>query len=180
MRTSVFACLLGISLVRLSAISQTQAVDWVNEYIGTASQGQTFPSTAPPFAMTQWTPQTREGNVKCIAPYYYADARIQGFRGSHFLSGSCTQDYGSMTLMPESGQVKLAAADRSSAFSRTSEKATPFRYEVNLSDYGILAEMTGTTRAGIMRFRFDRAEKSWILVECNSAKGEGTVRIDPE
>ena len=180
MRTSVFACLLGISLVRIPAIAQTQAVDWVNEYIGTASQGQTFPSTAPPFAMTQWTPQTREGNVKCIAPYYYADARIQGFRGSHFLSGSCTQDYGSMTLMPESGQLKLGAAERSSAFSREAEKATPFRYEVTLSDYGILTEMAGTVRAGIMRFRFDRAEKSWILVECNSAKGEGTVKIDLE
>jgi predicted alpha-1,2-mannosidase len=180
MRTSVFVCLLGISLARIPAIAQTQAVDWVNEYIGTASQGQTFLSTAPPFAMTQWTPQTREGNVKCIAPYYYADARIQGFRGSHFLSGSCTQDYGSMTLMAESGQLKLGAAERSSAFSRATEKATPFRYEVTLSDYGIQTEMAATSRAGIMRFRFDRAEKSWILVECNSAKGEGAVKIDPE
>ena len=118
MRTSVFVCLLGISLARIPAIAQTQAVDWVNEYIGTASQGQTFLSTAPPFAMTQWTPQTREGNVKCIAPYYYADARIQGFRGSHFLSGSCTQDYGSMTLMAESGQLKLPNAPQPSAGQR--------------------------------------------------------------
>jgi predicted alpha-1,2-mannosidase len=180
MRISVFVCLLGVSLARIPAIAQTQAVDWVNEYIGTANQGQTFPSTAPPFAMTQWTPQTREGNVKCIAPYYYADTRIQGFRGSHFLSGSCTQDYGSITLMPESGQLKLGAAERSSSFSRATEKATLFRYAVTLSDYGIGTEMAGTARAGIMRFRFDRAEKSWILVECNSAKGEGTVRIDPE
>jgi predicted alpha-1,2-mannosidase len=180
MRASIFVCLLGISLARIPAIAQIQAVDWVNEYIGTANQGQTFPSTAPPFAMTQWTPQTREGNVKCIAPYYYADNRIQGFRGSHFLSGSCTQDYGSMTLMPETGELKLGDAERSSAFSRRTETATPYRYEVTLSDYGIDTEMTGTVRAGIMRFRFDRVGKSWLLVECNSAKGEGTVKIDPE
>src|ERR1017187_9526610 len=175
MRTSVFACLLGISLVRIPAIAQTQAVDWVNEYIGTASQGQTFPSTAPPFAMTQWTPQTREGNVKCIAPYYYADARIQGFRGSHFLSGSCTQDYGSMTLMPESGELKLGAPERSSAFDRSAEQAKPYEYSVSLRDSGIDAAVTGTTRAGIMRFRFKNAGKSWVVVESNGVKGDGAV-----
>jgi predicted alpha-1,2-mannosidase len=118
--------------------------------------------------------------VKCIAPYYYADDRIQGFRGSHFLSGSCTQDYGSMTLMPESGDLKLDAHERASGFNRTMEKATPYKYAVTLSDYGINAEIAGTTRAGIMQFRFDRGGPSWILAECNSFKGDGTVLIDPQ
>ena len=80
-------------------------VDQVNPLIGTAAQGQTFPSTGVPFGMTQWTPQTRDGEQKCIAPYYFADNRIQGFRGSHFMSGSCTQDYGSVTLMPTMGPL---------------------------------------------------------------------------
>jgi len=171
---------MGIFLAPIPAMAQTQAVDWVNEYIGTASQGQTFPSTGPPFAMTQWTPQTRDGNVKCVAPYYIADTRIQGFRGSHFLSGSCTQDYGSLTVMPESGALKLAATERSSAFNRSAESAAPYRYAVTLSDYGIAAEITGSPRAGIMRFRFARAGQSWILVECNSARGDGAVKIDPQ
>jgi len=130
--------------------------------------------------MTQWTPQTREGNVKCIAPYYFADTRIQGFRGSHFLSGSCTQDYGSLTIMPLSGPLKVGAVERASAFNRKSEKATPYKYAVSLSDYGIDAEVTGTSRSGLMRFRFKNAGKSWLLVECNSAKGEGTVQIDEQ
>ena len=180
MRPPLFVYLLGFSFVCSPSFTQTQAVDWVNEYVGTANAGQTFPSTAPPFAMTQWTPQTREGNVKCIAPYYYADDRIQGFRGSHFLSGSCTQDYGSMTLMPESGDPKLDAHERASGFNRTMEKATPYKYAVTLSDYGINAEIAGTTRAGIMQFRFDRGGPSWILAECNSFKGDGTVLIDPQ
>ena len=180
MRAFVFVCLMGVSCACNPAFAQMQAVDWVNEYIGTANAGQTFPSTAPPFAMTQWTPQTREGNVKCIAPYYFVDDHIQGFRGSHFLSGSCTQDYGSMTLMPESGELKLDARERASAFSRVAETATPYKYAVTLIDYGISAEMAGTTRAGIMRFRFDRGGPSWILADCNSAKGDGTVQIDPQ
>jgi predicted alpha-1,2-mannosidase len=172
--------LVALSVAPLRASAQTTTVDWVNEYIGTANEGQTFPATGPPFAMTQWTPQTREGNVKCIAPYYYADTLIQGFRGSHFLSGSCTQDYGSMTIMPESGRLKLSAVGRASLFNRKTEVVKPYKYAVSLSDYGIDAELTGTSRAGIMRFRFKNAGKSWLLIECNSAKGEGAVEIDTQ
>jgi predicted alpha-1,2-mannosidase len=130
--------------------------------------------------MTQWTPQTRDGNVKCVAPYYDSDTRIEGFRGSHFMSGSCTQDYGSMTLMPLSGDLKLGGAERASAFDRITEVLTPYRYAVTLRDYAIDTEMTGTIRAGILRFRFNRAGKSWILVQCNSATGDGKVQVDPQ
>src|SRR5438270_10055450 len=109
-----------------SAVSQSRPsplslADEVNVMIGTAAEGQTFPATGVPFAMTQWTPQTRAGEVKCVAPYYAADTRIQGFRGSHFLSGSCAQDYGSFTLMPLTSDVALDAAGRSSSFSHSTE-----------------------------------------------------------
>jgi predicted alpha-1,2-mannosidase len=181
MRVSVpMFFLIALSAASLRAVAQTTPVDWVNESIGTANEGQTFPATGPPFAMTQWTPQTREGNVKCISPYYFADTRIQGFRGSHFLSGSCTQDYGSISIMPESGPLKLGATERASVFSRKSEVATPYKYAVSLDDYGIDAEMTGTARSGLLRFRFRNGRKSWLLVECNSAKGEGAVQIDEQ
>ncbi|MCU1249977.1 MAG: alpha,2-mannosidase [Edaphobacter sp.] len=71
--------------------------------------------------MTHWTPQTRAGETKCIVPYYFTDAKIQGLRGSHFLSGSCVPDYGSMTLMPGTGSLKTAAVTRASAFDRETE-----------------------------------------------------------
>jgi predicted alpha-1,2-mannosidase len=180
-RFFLLSTILGASIsVPLRAGAQTAPVDWVNEYIGTANEGQTFPATGVPYAMTNWTPQTRAGNVKCIAPYYFADTRIQGFRGSRFMSGSCTQDYGSMAIMPESGELKLGPEERASGFDRKSEVATPYRYAVELSDYGIGAEMTGTSRSGLMRFKFKRAGKAWLLVECNSAKGEGRVEVDTQ
>jgi predicted alpha-1,2-mannosidase len=160
--------------------SGPSVVDQVNPMIGTASGGQTFPAAGVPFGMTQWTPQTRDGEKKCVAPYYIADHRIQGFRGSHFMSGSCTQDYGSVTLMPMTGQLKLGAAERSSAFSHAREKSAPYRYAVRLADYGIQASVTGTSRAGLLRFQFDRAGKSWIVVQNNSRAGEGSLTIDLE
>jgi predicted alpha-1,2-mannosidase len=154
--------------------------DQVNVLIGTASEGQTFPATGVPFAMTQWTPQTRAGEVKCVAPYYSADTRIQGFRGSHFLSGSCAQDYGSFTLMPLNDSSKLDDVERSSAFQRSSEKARPYLYSVDLADSGIHAEITGSERSGMMRFRFAPGRKiGWLAVESNLRLGKGTMRIDP-
>src|SRR6266568_8170205 len=97
MRRLLFCCLLGASVGNLPAQARLQSVDQVIPRIGTSAAGQTFPAVGVPFGMTQWTPETREGEAKCIAPYYAEDTRIHGFRGSHFLSGSCTQDYGSMT-----------------------------------------------------------------------------------
>jgi hypothetical protein len=67
---------------------------------GSEESGQTSPAVGCPFGMTQWTSETRATEFKCIAPYYYNDKYITGFRGSHWMSGGCTQDYGSATLMP--------------------------------------------------------------------------------
>ncbi len=142
--------------------------DLVNPLIGTANEGQTFPVAGVPFAMTDWTPQTRDGESKCIAPYYSADTRIQGFRGSHWMSGSCTQDYGSFTVMPESGPTRLAAVDRASTFDHAHESARPYLYAVDLADYGIHAEMTGTARAGIMRFRYSQPGPMRLVLQLNT------------
>jgi predicted alpha-1,2-mannosidase len=157
----------------------TAAVDQVKSLIGTSGGGQTFPSAGVPFGMTQWSPQTRDGELKCTAPYYFADTRIQGFRGSHFLSGSCTQDYGSVTLMPMTGPLRLGAVERASAFTHAQEESAPYRYAVTLTDYGIQAAITGASRAGILRFVFERPGMAWILVQSNARAGGGAVTIDP-
>ena len=43
--------------------------------------------------MTLWTNETRPTEVKCVMLQYFADTTISGFRGSHIVSGSCTQEY---------------------------------------------------------------------------------------
>lgn len=158
---------------------ESSVVDLVNVMIGTAAAGQTFPATGVPFAMTQWTPQTRAGEVKCVAPYYAVDSRIQGFRGSHFLSGSCTQDYGSFTVMPLASDAKLDPVERASTFARTSEHATPYCYGVDLADSGIHASITGSLHAGMMQFVYRKGQKTgWLVVDDNVRLGKGTLHID--
>jgi predicted alpha-1,2-mannosidase len=169
----------GVTAAQVARPSQSLA-DLVNEKIGTAADGQTYPSTGVPFAMTEWTPQTQAGEAKCIAPYYLADNRIEGLRGSHFLSGSCAQDYGSFTFMPLKDSAQLGSANWGAGFSRESEIARPYKYSVDL-DNGIHAEITGTPRSGIMRFRYPAHQPVGFLgVEDNLRLGHGTVRIDLE
>ena len=146
---------------------------------GSELRGQTFPAVGVPFGMTQWTPQTRATEQKCLSPYYYQDTRIQGFRGSRWMSGSCTQDYGSVTIMPATGALKVKPEERSSSFSHEEEIATPSYYAVNLSDYQIRAEVTATSRASMLRFT-PEGDSLNLIIEPNSDEGEGFVEIFPE
>lgn len=43
----------------------------------TEEYGQTLPAVLEPNGMNFWTPQTRDTEQKCIAPYYYADTLLQ-------------------------------------------------------------------------------------------------------
>ena len=134
-----FILSLTISIISCQRGSSTpdDPVSYVDPMIGTTKAGNTFPAVGVPFGMTQWTPQTV--TPKLSPPYRYYDPDIQGFRGSHWLSGSATQDYGSMTVMAIDGQLKVYPQARSSSFSHSDEISRPYYYRVLLKDYNILA-----------------------------------------
>jgi len=143
------------------------------------NSAQVIPEVTAPFGMTNWTPQTRRGEAKCVAPYSYEDTLMSGFRGTHWLSGSCTQDYGSCTIMPLAGAFPRPAERRASRFSHSREVATPYYYRVMLDDSGIDCEITATRRCGLFRFSCSVPESCAIVIEPNSDYGEGRARILP-
>lgn len=147
---------------------------------GTENSAQVIPAVTVPFGMTHWTPQTRAVETKCVAPYYFGDTVISGFRGTHWLSGSCTQDYGSFTMMPVAGALHCMADARCSRFLHANEVSTPSYYRVKLEGDGVEAEMTATARCGLLRFTFSPTDSAYIVFEPNSDYGEGYVRISPE
>jgi predicted alpha-1,2-mannosidase len=148
---------------------------------GTEEKGQTYPATGRPFGMTQWTPETRTTEEKCISPYYYNDKYITGFRGSHWMSGSCTQDYGSATLMPFT-TTKPDTLTRApvSKFSHKNETSSPAYYSVLLDNSGVFAEIIGSVRSGMMRFTFPGKTGGFILIRMNSDRKAGKVWIDEQ
>lgn len=144
----------------------------------TEEYGQTLPAVLEPNGMNFWTPQTRDTEQKCIAPYYYTDSVLQGFRNSHWIVGGCTQDYGSMTLMPLSDSLRCQPRQRATRFSHRDEVATPSYYAVLLPDENIHAEMTGRSRSAIYRFTYQKAGKGYLIVNPNSDEGQGCISID--
>jgi predicted alpha-1,2-mannosidase len=192
--------LLPIMLVALIILSgchkQTDnLIQYVNPLIGTGlssgpggmkhnqgseAWGQVTPAVSTPFGMTQWTPQTRDTENKCVSPYYYGGKRILGFRGSHWLGGSCTQDYGSFTIMPMVGYLRTFASERASDYLHENEISTPAYYSCMLQEYLTFVEMTGTVRAGFFKFSFLNGKQAIILVTPNSDEGQGYIKVDPE
>lgn len=147
---------------------------------GSEAWGQVTPAVSTPFGMTQWTPQTRDTENKCVAPYYYGGKNIQGFRGSHWLGGSCTQDYGSFTIMPVTGYLKTFATERASDYTHENEISTPAYYSCMLQKYMTFVEMTGTARSGFFRFSYLRKDRAFVLITPNSDEGQGYIKVDPE
>lgn len=144
----------------------------------TEEYGQTLPAVLEPNGMNFWTPQTQDTEQKCKAPYYYKHDRLQGFRNSHWITGGCTQDFGSMTLMPLSGHLACSPEARAAKFSHDSETATPAYYSVYLPEEGIKTEMTGRSRAAIFRFTYNSDGDAYLVVNPNSDEGEGFVKVD--
>lgn len=148
---------------------------------GSELKGQTFPAVGRPFGMTQWTPETRTNEAKCVSPYYYNDRFITGFRGSHWMSGSCTQDYGSATIMPFiTSRPDTLTHNPVSKFNHKNETATPAYYKLKLDTYGVTAEITGSLRSGMMRLTFQENSPGFILIRMNSDEKEGRIWIDEE
>jgi predicted alpha-1,2-mannosidase len=173
--------LTGMLLVASVAMAQ-ESYKLVDLRIGTAHEGQTVPFVGPPFGMTNWTPQTRATEEKCVAPYYDKDRTWSGIRASHWMSGSCIQDYGSVTLMPITGPVDdLTAEARGAKFSHADEVMEPAYYSVSLLRYGgTKAEVTATRRAGLLRFSFPAKEQGTVVIEPNVKLHEGFIEVRPD
>ena len=145
---------------------------------GSEEHGQTLPAVLVPHGMNFWAPQTQDTEQKCRAPYYYRDSLFQGFRASHWLVGGCTQDYGSFTLMPMTGPLRLKPEARATPFNHNDELSHPYYYGVYLPKEKLMTEITATSRAAIFRFMPDEAGQLHVVVNPNSDYREGFVAVD--
>jgi putative alpha-1,2-mannosidase len=127
--------------------------------------------------MTQWTAQTRTTEVKCQPPYFFRDSLFSGIRGTHWISGSCTQDYGSFTLMPVVGTLKTSLKQYAVPFLHQQETTTPYYYELRTERF--IISVTPTLRAAIIRIKVLQTDSLYLLVQPNSDEAMGAVKADP-
>ena len=145
---------------------------------GSEEHGQTLPAVLVPNGQNFWTPQTQDTEKKCIAPYYYKDTELQGFRNSHWIVGGCTQDYGSFTIATLGGKLRLQPEERATRFSHEDEVSHPHYYAVHLRDEHLKTEMTALSHSAIFRITPDQDEDVHIVINPNSDEGEGYIEID--
>ena len=143
---------------------------------GTEQNANTIPAVGLPFGMTQWTPQTQPTENKCIPPYFYKDSLLNGFRGTHWISGSCTQDYGSFSIMPVTGALRTEGY--ALPFSHADETTGPAYYKIKLPAAHLIAELTATARCGLLQFTLQQNDSLYLLITPNSDRGKGFIKMD--
>ena len=145
---------------------------------GSEEHGQTLPAVLVPNGQNFWTPQTQDTEQKCIAPYYYKDNLLQGFRNSHWIVGGCTQDYGSFTVATLGGKLRLQPEQRATPFSHDEEISHPHYYAVRLKEEHLQTELTALSHTSILRVTPEEDGLVHIVVNPNSDEGQGYVEID--
>lgn len=150
---------------------------YVNTLQGTNSsfkltRGNTYPTTALPFAMHTWTPQTgRNGDGW---KYQYAKDSIRSFQQAHQCS-SWTNDYAVFSLMPVAGNLEVNQYKRAARFSHANETAMPHYYKVKL-DNQIGVEMSPSERGAQLRFAFPKNQAAFVVLD--GYTGMSGVEID--
>lgn len=154
MRKNISITLIVSAALLLASCTQQKVpfspVDYVNPLMGTEStyafsHGNTYPAVAVPWGMNFWSPQTGENRSGWM--YMYTDSLIRGFRQTHQPS-PWINDYGTFSIMPLSGELKLNHKERAVPFSHTQEKATPYSYGVTFAD-GTRTELSATSRGAV-------------------------------
>jgi predicted alpha-1,2-mannosidase len=126
------------------------------------SNGNTYPAIALPWGMNFWTPQT--GVMGDGWQYTYSAHKIVGFKQTHMPS-PWINDYGSFSIMPMTGGLKINEEKRASWFSHKRETVKPYYYRVYLGDYDVWVEMTPTERAAQFQIKYPNTDKSYLVID---------------
>lgn len=145
---------------------------------GSEEHGQTLPAVLVPNGQNFWTPQTQDTEQKCIAPYYYKDSELQGFRNSHWIVGGCTQDYGSFTVATLGEKLRLQPSQRATPFTHADEVSHPNYYSVKLKKEHLKTELTAKSHAALLRVTPDQNQMVHIVINPNSDENQGVIEID--
>ncbi len=146
-------------------------VSYVRPLAGTDGYGNVYPGAQIPFGGIQISPDTDNDFYDAAAGYKYSHPTVMGFSLTH-LSGTGIPDLGDFLFMPGTGEIKLAPGTHEdpdsgyrSRYSHEKERCSPNYYAVELLDYGVKAEMTASTRSGILRFTYPQADDAFILLD---------------
>lgn len=170
------------------AAAGTDLTRYVDPMIGTYAPGFVNPGPVLPHGMVGLGPDT-EGPLN-YGGYFVHNQTITGFSQTHMSAG--VPYGGQLPFMPVSGPVRLedpvfsrfADGPKTPAYASPFDKATEVSeagyYKVLLERYGIQAELTATTRAGMHRYTFPDGLPASVVIDASrdlSAYNQAEVNI---
>ena len=169
--------------VALSSPTASNAVEYVNPFIGTADHGHLYPGATTPFGLVQLSPDTGTKGWDWCSGYHWSDKSIMGFSHTH-ISGTGCADLGDVLFMPTVGKVNLLPGTKEkpedgyrSVFSHDDEKASPGFYSVKLKKYGVFAELTATPRVGVHRYTYPKSDQANVIIDLEHGLGDNEQPI---
>lgn len=163
--------LLFIIVLLLQFPIQSQSEDnknltcFVNPFIGTSNYGNTFPGAVVPWGMVSISPHN---SLNAVTGYLYGEKDFYGFGMVHLSGVGC----------PELGSILITMTDKKSVTSPddfkcsySNEIAEPGFYSVKLDDQHIIAEVTVTERAGILKFKSESKSEKSVVIDVGRSLG---------
>ena len=175
-----FSTLIALAVSFLSVVSCADAdyCSLVDTRIGTGGSGHVFVGANVPFGMVQLGPTSIPNTWDFCSGYHESDSTVIGFSHTH-LSGAGMPEMQDLTVMPVIGRDLTYARGNEedpdsglwSYADRTREISEPGYYSVPLERYGILAEMTATSRVGMQRFTFPASDEAAVVFDMENGDG---------
>lgn len=142
----------------------TDYAAYVNPFIGTQADGNTFPGASMPFGMVKLGPDC--GDLSSNMGYR-AGEPVRGFSHLHVSGTGGGPKYGNILVFPFTGEPSVSGYGSGSV----TEYAAPGYYRTALEN-GVTAELTCTPHSGIHRYSFTAPGKGGILVDAGSILGK--------
>ncbi|MEK8225353.1 hypothetical protein NKG05_03265 [Oerskovia sp. M15] len=141
-------------------------VSYVNPFIGTKDDGNTYPGASVPFGMVQLSPDNGH-NVG----YDHGRDSIRGFSLVHLSGVGCGLG-GTLPVLPTTGDVTSTDYGQYALkYSHDDEEASPGYYRVGLqaSTGTIDAELTAGEHTAVQRYTFPSTDKANVLINAGQA-----------
>ena len=168
LKVPLLSALLGL-VCAASALQAKVAIDYIDPFIGTGSQGKDFPGACTPFSMVKVSPNTV---ISAPTGYYYSDKTIQGFSFNQLGGADGGGELSNFLVMATTGPMKTYGGERGkpgtgylSSFAKNTEQASAGYYAVTLADYQIRAAATVAPHSGMLRFTFPNSDQSRVQVD---------------
>src|SRR5690554_1059200 len=154
--------------------------DYVNPFIGTSKDGNTFPGAVVPWGMVSVSPHNSPGSP---SGYIYGEKFFYGFGHNH-LSGTGCSDLGSVILTITKDDSSFNPDLYKNIY--TNESSEPGYYSLTLPEYDIKAEVTASERTGYTKFSstkklpYDYSQRINLVIDAGrslSLTGGGSIKI---